>query len=905
MKMLWVVVLGLCFAASTGCGGSGSNSGGGGNNTPTLTSIQISPATPTINSGATQQFTATGTYSDGSTQNLTTSANWLSSATNVATITTGGLATGVGGGTTTISASVSGLNSTTTLTVVALQSITVSPSSATVVFNGTQQYTATGNYSDGSTQNLTTSVTWTATNGVTITSGGLAKGTVAGNSTITATSGAVSGTAALVVTNPLQSIVVSPSTVSVAPNATQQFTATGTYADGSQHVLPYLTDVPTWSASTGGSIDQSGLATGITPNATVTIQAAVGSVAGSAIMTVTNPLTKIAVTPANPQLAPGTNQQFTATGTYADNTTQVLTSSVTWASSNTSVATISNSPGTQGFASALTSGTTTISATSGSVVGTTTLTVTSATLVSIAVTPSNPQITYQTQQQFTATGTFDDSTTQDITRSVTWASSDTAHITITPTTGLATGVATTTSPVTISATQSSVSGSTTATVVPASVTSIAITPATNTLAAGTSRQYTATATLANGSTQNYTTLVSWTSSSPSAATVGLHTGLVKGTATGGTTIITATYNGVSSNFTLSVNVVPITSITLTPSSVTIPAGVPQKFNAIALFGDGTTQDISLDAAWSSSDTSVATVNLQGLALSVAAGTATISATLNGASGMATLNVDTSTLLSISVAPAQTVLPVGKTVTYNAYGTYSNGKTYAITNQATWTSSDTTVVSVSPVGVASTIAPGPASISAAYQGVTSTSGGSLIVTAFPLVKITVAPSSATVPVGVGTQFAATGTFSDGSTQPLTAYATWAANPASVATINNPPFTPGLATGVSPGTAGVTAVFAGVVNTQPSVLTVTNATIMSIAVSPSNPSVANGAQVQFTATGTFSDGSQINLTNQVNWSSSDVTVATIANTGLCTTVKPGTALITASFNGVSGTANLTVN
>lgn len=93
-------------------------------------------------------------------------------------------------------------------------------------------------------------------------------------------------------------------------------------------------------------------------------------------------LVSIAVTPTNPSIAKGTTQQFTATGTYSDSTTQHITTSVTWSSSNTGVATISNASGSNGLASAVDVGTTTITATYGSVSGNTTLTVIPATLVS-------------------------------------------------------------------------------------------------------------------------------------------------------------------------------------------------------------------------------------------------------------------------------------------------------------------------------------------------------------------------------------------------------------------------------------------------------------------------------------------------------------------------------------------
>jgi hypothetical protein len=121
-------------------------------------------------------------------------------------------------------------------------------------------------------------------------------------------------------------------------------------------------------------------------------------------------------------------------------------------------------PSATGLATAVGAGTSTISATSGAISGSTLLTVTPATLVSIAVTPANPSITKGSTQQFTATGTFSDNSTQVLSNAV-WASGTTTVATINAP-GLATGVGQGTS--TISATSGAISGSTVLTVTPAS-----------------------------------------------------------------------------------------------------------------------------------------------------------------------------------------------------------------------------------------------------------------------------------------------------------------------------------------------------------------------------------------------------------------------------------------------------
>ncbi|MGH8283316.1 MAG: Ig-like domain-containing protein [Gammaproteobacteria bacterium] len=176
-------------------------------------------------------------------------------------------------------------------------------------------------------------------------------------------------------------------------------------------------------------------------------------------------LQSIAVTPATPSIAKGANTQFTATGVYSDHSTQDLTSQASWSSSNTAIATVSNAAGTAGLVTTTGTGTATISASLNGISGNTTLIVTAATLKSIQVTPLNPSISLGNTQSFTATGTYTDNSTQNLTTQVTWSSSSTDVATISNATGsqgLATSVKIGTA--TITATNGSVAGSTVLTV---------------------------------------------------------------------------------------------------------------------------------------------------------------------------------------------------------------------------------------------------------------------------------------------------------------------------------------------------------------------------------------------------------------------------------------------------------
>jgi hypothetical protein len=169
-----------------------------------LLSIAVTPSNPSVGVGATQQFYATGTFSGGSTYDLTQSVTWSSTSATVATISnvvgTRGLATAAAAGSTTIEAVNGQISGSTLLTVnPSLLSITVTPGTSSIALGTHEQFTATGNYSDGSTQNLTNSVTWTS-DGVsaTVTSTGLATATLLGSAHVIATSGSITSSAILI-----------------------------------------------------------------------------------------------------------------------------------------------------------------------------------------------------------------------------------------------------------------------------------------------------------------------------------------------------------------------------------------------------------------------------------------------------------------------------------------------------------------------------------------------------------------------------------------------------------------------------------------------------------------------------------------------------------------------------------
>ncbi|MBW2734811.1 MAG: Ig-like domain-containing protein [Deltaproteobacteria bacterium] len=173
-----------------------------------------------------------------------------------------------------------------------------------------------------------------------------------------------------------------------------------------------------------------GFATSVA-SGTSNISAIFSSVTGSTDLTVTDAtLSTITITPSNPTLPRGSTVPATATGIFSDSTTQNLTNLVTWGSSDDAVASVSNAAGSQGEITAVDPGGATISATYLSTTGNTIVTVTPAVLVSIAITPGDPSAARGTTEQFTATGTYSDTTTADLTTTVAWTSSNTDAATV-------------------------------------------------------------------------------------------------------------------------------------------------------------------------------------------------------------------------------------------------------------------------------------------------------------------------------------------------------------------------------------------------------------------------------------------------------------------------------------------
>lgn len=206
--------------------------------------------------------------------------------------------------------------------------------------------------------------------------------------------------------------------------------------------------------------------------------------------------------------------------------------------------------------------------------------------------------------------------------------------------------------------------------------------------------------------------------------------------------------------------------------------------------------------------------------------------------------------------------------------------------------------------------GVTTITAAHPSSGVSGSTTLTVSSAELVSIAVAPPAPAAPVGAPTQLTAVGTYTDGTTQDLTSIVAWSSSNELVASVSSAAGSKGVARGLSTGSTTITATDPATGISATTALTVTQARMVSIAVTPTAPSVPLGSTKQFTATGTYTDGTVQDVTAAVTWSSSQAGVASISNAGasngLASSATPGTTTIQAAdaATGIAGSTTLTV-
>ncbi|MDF2693610.1 MAG: von Willebrand factor type domain protein [Labilithrix sp.] len=249
-----------------------------------------------------------------------------------------------------------------------------------------------------------------------------------------------------------------------------------------------------------------------------------------------------------------------------------------------------------------------------------------------------------------------------------------------------------------------------------------VTPQVANLVTGKTVQLTVERRFAGGPAEHVTDRVIYTSSNSSIATVS-NTGLVKAGAETGSVVIRVLDLGsdATATATLTVAAPRIETIDVVPSpALVMKPGASQKFTASARLNDGTVKDVTSQVIWASSDTNVAAVGVTpadlGLVTAIALGettiTATDSATLVRGRSLVFVRGEAAQLSAIVVTPNPSTILLGQTAQLSAQGVYADGSTKPILSSLTWSSSNNAVATIDASGLATAVAVGDTTITAA-------------------------------------------------------------------------------------------------------------------------------------------------------------------------------------------------
>src|SRR6266550_4491695 len=344
-------------------------------------------------------------------------------------------------------------------------------------------------------------------------------------------------------------------------------------------------------------------------------------------------------------------------------------------------------------------------------------------------------------------------------------------------------------------------------------------------------------------------------------------------------------------------VAPVAAVTVSPAAPTVQVGQTAQLTATPRDASGNPLTGRV-ITWQSSNGAVATVSGSGLVSGAGAGSATITATSEGQSGTA----------AITVTAPTGQLAIGDSVQATV-STWVRNIAQPPADPATGT--PPSVIGTQPAGARGVVDSGPVLnttpggdgairyhvlFAAAPSGWVVQDYLAKIVPTVPVAAVTVTPASVSVLQGQTVQLTATPRDANGN--PLTGRAiSWQSSNNTIATVNGS----GLVTGVTAGSVTITATSEGQSGTAS--ITVAGAPVASVTVTPPSASVPAGQTVQLTAT--LKDANGNVLTGRtVTWASNNTTVATVNSNGLVTTKVAGSATITATSEGQSGTAAITV-
>lgn len=807
------------------CAEPGTNPAGSGNDPDPV--VHIGSHGESLHIGGTLQLTATVTDRDGTA--LALPVTWTSADPGVASVSALGQVSALTVGTANIIARAGAAADTARLSVTSSFTVSISPDVLSLPSGDTMQLTVQTTGAFAASQAPTK---WATTDSsvVVVDADNVMRAIGEGDAVVTAAVGTSAGSATVKVTKsqtayvavvPVNNTITVGQTLALSASAFDAFNR-ATKANG-----------VSWTSSDASvaSVDGRGNVKAVA-RGSVTISATIDGKRASASVTVLpTPISKVTVALAATKLSPG--QTTTATATLTDNAGQTATGrAVAWQSSNPALVTVTAA----GLVTAVAPGNATVSAISEGKVGNAPLDVTPGVAASIEITPAD--IAVRVGETSMLAAKVKDALGSVLTgRTLTWASSNPAVATVAPT-GQVTGVGAGTTTATVTA--DGVTATAALTVNTVRVASVRVTGPTQ-VAVGSSIQLVATPLDANSNVLTGR-LTSWTVDQAAIARVNAD-GSVTGVA-GGTATVTATIDGQSASVTITVPTpppAPVASVAVTLGAASIKVGLTTPATVVAKDAAGTVLT-GRSVTWTSSDPSLATISAAGLVTAKAAGSLTLTATVEGQTGVAALTVDApppAPVASVTLTPNSNALIVGQTT--QVVVTLKDASGAALSTRAiAWGTSSTAMATVSPSGMVTALGAGQVTITATSEGQSGTTAITVTApTPPPNAVATVQVSLATSTLLVGQATQASAELRDAANTLLQDRGvTWTSSNPNVATVS----IAGVVTAVTTGTASIIGMAEG--KTGQATLTVatppTTSANKSWYASPTGSMIAPGTQ-----------------------------------------------------------------
>lgn len=525
---------------------------------------------------------------------------------------------------------------------------------------------------------------------------------------------------------------VQPDNSTIATNEQVNFQATASYSDDSTSIV---TDEVVWESDDSNliSILDSGLGTAISAGSTfirATLTKNGVTKSSEVAVTITGPtLMSITVSPKKFLLPASVKKPLTAIAQYSDGTTEDITDKVTWSASETTLNNPNPPAGSDPiFVTVDTNGVvfcdefdndddldndTTITATYQGMQDTAQLTVFGSDVGPINVTPTFITLEKGNTQQFTATallsmqGFISSTNVTQIMEgerysSWGWSSSDPSVVSIDRLTGLATVLTATDIPVEIIFERLEKQGVAMLQIKSASLESIIIEPLDSNLIQGVTESVQVLASYSDGTTKDISAQQSLILSSSDANIIDITEGNELYANQAGTASLVASFDGVSSDSVeVVVESVPVESISVEPSSLSLAKGTVGQLTASATYSDGSTRDITDEASWMTKESDAVSVNSSGKVMTNAMPTntnsVTVTATYRGHQATSDITVKDVAPQSITATLDSTELSVGEKGKITITATFSDGSNQDVTELA-FVASLFPQLSVTPEGV---------------------------------------------------------------------------------------------------------------------------------------------------------------------------------------------------------------